>query len=158
MTLDKALLWLSLPRTLGEHPESGEEVVAATGRYGPFLRCGKETRSLPAGDDIYAVRLERALEILAQPKRRRGQRASSRTVLQEFGEDDDGNTVQLLDGRYGPYLTNGELNASLPKGTDPKELTKEEAHRLLSERGKPPKRRRKRAKKSSAKKRRAKKT
>ncbi|MDX1644366.1 MAG: type I DNA topoisomerase [Thermoanaerobaculia bacterium] len=156
VTLEKALLWLSLPRTLGEHPESGEEVVAATGRYGPFLRCGKETRSLPAEDDIYTVGLERALEVLAQPKRRRGQRASSRTVMKEFGEDGDGNTVQLLDGRYGPYLTNGELNASLPKGTDPKKLTAEEAHRLLSERGKPPKRRRKRTKRSGGKKKRSK--
>ena len=145
VTLDQALVWLSLPRTLGEHPDSGDEVVAASGRYGPFLRCGKETRSLPKEDDIYTVALERALEVLAQPKRGRGRGASSRKVLKELGKDGQGNEVQLLDGFYGPYLTNGELNASLPKGTNTDELTPEDALRLLAERGKPPKRKRKKS-------------
>ena len=142
VTVQQALVWLSLPRTLGEHPETGEEIVAATGRYGPYLKSGKETRSLPKEDDIYTVALERALEVLAEPKRQRGRRAA--TVLKDLGKGTDGNTIQLLDGYYGPYLTNGELNASLPKGTDHEKLTPEEAAQLLAERGKPPKRKKKR--------------
>jgi DNA topoisomerase-1 len=143
VTLEQALVWLSLPRTLGEHPETGEEVLAASGRYGPYLKSGKETRSLPKEEDIYTVGLERALEILAQPKRGRGQRGSAKKVLKEFGKGSDGNEIQLLDGFYGPYLTNGELNASLPKGTEADKLSPEEAARLLAERGKPPKNKRK---------------
>ncbi|MDY7095778.1 MAG: type I DNA topoisomerase [Acidobacteriota bacterium] len=149
VTLKAALKWLSLPRTLGEDPD-GVEVVAASGRYGPFIKRGDDTRSLTENDDVYAVTLERALELLAQPKTR-GRRAT-RTVLQDFGKDDAGNTIQLLDGRYGPYITNGELNASLSKGADPQALTREEAERILAERGKAPKRRRGGAKKAAGKK------
>jgi DNA topoisomerase-1 len=145
VTLDRALVWLSLPRSLGEHPETGEEVVAASGRYGPFLKCGSETRSLPREDDVYTVDLERALEILAQPKGRRGRGKATRKVIRVLGKDAGGHEIQLLEGFYGPYLTNGELNASLPKGTDPQQLSAEEAARLLAERGKPPKRKRKKA-------------
>jgi DNA topoisomerase-1 len=145
VTLERALVWLSLPRSLGEHPESGEEVIAASGRYGPFLKCGDETRSLPRGDDVYSVDLERALEILAQPKGRRGRGRASRKVIRVLGKDAGGNEVQLLEGFYGPYLTNGELNASLPKGIDPQQLSPEEAARLLADRGKPPKRKRKKS-------------
>jgi len=142
VTIDKALLWLSLPRVLGQHPDNGEDVVAAKGRYGPYLSCNKETRTLPMEDDIYTVGLERALEVLAEPKKGRGRRQSTRsTVLKEF--EADGKKVELLDGFYGPYLTNGELNAGLPKGTDVAALTSEEAFRILAEKGKPPKKRRK---------------
>ncbi len=140
VTLEAALRWLSLPRSLGADPD-GEEVIATTGRFGPYIKRGKDTRSIPATDDVYTISLERALELLAQPKGRRGRAA--RAVLRELGKDGDGNAIQLLDGRYGPYLTNGELNASLPKGTEPESLTAESAAALLAERGKPPKRRRK---------------
>ena len=127
-------------------PDNGEEVIATTGRFGPYIKRGSDTRSLPTEDDIYSVELARALEILAQPKTRRGQRRSSRTVLTDFG-DGPGGKIQLLDGRYGPYLTNGEVNASIPKGTDAKTLDREEAVRILEERGKKPKRGRRRTKK-----------
>lgn len=147
VTLDKALLWLSLPRTLGVDPETDEEVVAASGRFGPFIKRGKDTRSLTAQDDVYTVELPRALELLAQPKGRRGRQRASRTVLKDFGAIEGGGNVQLVDGPYGPYLTNGDLNASLPKGTDTASLTAETASTLLRERGKPPKRRRKRSSK-----------
>ena len=140
VALEPALKWLSLPRSLGADPD-GEDVVAASGRFGPYIKRGKDTRSLTAEDDVYTVGLERALELLAQPKAPRGRTA--RAVLSEFGKDAKGRDIQLLDGRYGPYLTNGELNASLPKGTQPESLTAESAAALLSERGKPPKRRRK---------------
>jgi DNA topoisomerase-1 len=136
--LATAVRLLSLPRALGHDPE-GEEVVAAVGRFGPFLKRGTDTRSIPAGDDVYTVSLERALEILAQPKKGRGQRGE-RKVLKELGKDAEGRAIQLLDGRYGPYLTNGELNASLPKGTDPEGLTPEAAAELLATRGKAPRR------------------
>jgi DNA topoisomerase-1 len=143
VALAPALRWLSLPRSLGTDSE-GEEVIATTGRFGPYIKRGTDTRSLPAEDDVYTIGLERALELLAQPKGRR--RRAARTVLSELGKDSDGRALQLLDGRYGPYLTNGELNASLPKGTPPESLTAETAAAILAERGKPPKRRRKGAK------------
>jgi DNA topoisomerase-1 len=140
VTLEAALRWLSVPRSLGTDPD-GEEVIATTGRFGPYVKRGKDTRSLTAEDDVYTVGLDRALELLSQPKVRRGRAA--RTVLKEFGKDAGGKEIQLLDGRYGPYLTNGELNASLPKGTAPESLTPEGAATLLAERGKAPKGRRK---------------
>ena len=139
--LEDALKWLSLPRVLGRHPESEEEVIARTGRYGPYIQAGKETRSLGKDDDIYEIGLDRALELLAQPKQRGRQSAAP---LRELGKDKDGNEVRLMDGRWGPYLTNGEKNASLRKGEDPDKLTPEQAIAILGERGKAPKRRRKR--------------
>ena len=147
VTLEMALLWLSLPRVLGVDPENDEEVIAASGRFGPFIKRGKDTRSLTAEDDVYTIEMPRALELLAQPKGRRGRRPAQRTVLKDFGAFDGGGNVQLVDGRYGPYLTNGDLNASLPKGTDASALTAEAASTLLRERGKPPKRRQKRSSK-----------
>ncbi len=138
VALEPALKWLSLPRSLGTDDE-GEQVIATTGRFGPYIKRAKDTRSLTAEDDVYNVGLERALELLSQPKARR--QRGARKTLREFGKDRDGRAIQLLDGRYGPYLTNGELNASLPKGTDPDSLTPESAAALLADRGKPPKRR-----------------
>ena len=143
VTLEGAVRWLSMPRALGEDPESGAEVVAAVGRFGPFVKRGDDTRSVPAEDDVYTLSLERALELLAQPKS--GGKRSGRTVLKELGADAAGARIQLLEGRYGPYLTNGSLNASLPKGESPDALTPERAAALLAERGKPPKGRRKKS-------------
>ncbi len=141
VTLELALKWLSLPRSLGTDPDANEEVIAATGRYGPFVKRGKDTRSLAPEDDVYSITLARALELLAQPKGRR--RRASRKVLRDFGTAGAGPKLQLLDGPYGPYLSNGELNASLPKGTDPEALSPDAAQRILAERGKAPRRRRK---------------
>ena len=140
VALEPALKWLSLPRSLGADPD-GEQVIATSGRFGPFIKRGSDTRSLTAEDDVYTVGLERALELLAQPKGRR--QSGARKVLRELGADGEGRAMQLVDGRYGPYLTNGNLNASLPKGTPPESLTAETAAAILAERGKPPKRRRK---------------
>ncbi len=140
-TLADALRWLSLPRTLGVDPGSGEEVVATVGRFGPFVRRGEETRSLGDGDDVYSVELARALELLAAPKAARRRR--TRVVLRELGAEPGAKPVQLLEGPYGPYLSDGTVNASLPKGTDPTALGLAEALAILAERGKAPKRRRK---------------
>lgn len=142
-----ALKLLSLPRTLGKHPESGEEVIANIGRFGPYLKCGEETRSIKAGeDDVYDITLERALEILARPKGRRGARSRTRTVLRELGKAaESGDPVQVLEGPYGPYVSDGKLNASIPKGTSADDLTLDQAVKLLAEKGKPPRRGRRRS-------------
>jgi DNA topoisomerase-1 len=145
VTLEQALKLLSLPREIGVHPESAEPILAAVSRFGPFVRCGTKYRSLEEGDDIYTVALERAVELLAQPPKRR---SSTRTVVKEFGKHPDtAKEVQLLEGRYGPYLTDGNLNASLPQGTVVADMDLESALDLLARRGKEPKR--KRARKAS---------
>ncbi len=135
VNLALALKWLSLPRNLGVDPDSGEEIVAMSGRYGPYIKRGSDTRSLTDEDDVYEIELPRALELLSQPKAR-GRRGPK--VLKQFSDG-----LQLLDGRYGPYLTNGELNASLPRDVSAAKLEEAQAKQLLAERGKPPKRKRK---------------
>jgi DNA topoisomerase-1 len=128
-----ALRLLSLPRLLGEHPEKGGEVRAGIGRFGPFVVHEGEFRSLQASDDVYTVGLERALELLAEPKR--GRRRSAPKVLRELGEHpDDGEPVQILDGRYGPYVKHGKTNASLPKDLAPDQVDMDRAVALIAER------------------------
>lgn len=131
VTLDLALKLLSLPRTLGVHPETGKEVQAGIGRFGPFVVHEKEFRSLEAGDDVYTVALPRALELLAKPKRS----ARGAQPLREIGPHPaDGEPILLYSGRYGPYVKHGGVNASLAKGADPEALTMEEAVALLAAR------------------------
>jgi DNA topoisomerase-1 len=136
VTLGEALRLLDLPRTLGRHPDTGEAVIANAGRFGPYVKHGDEFRSLEADDDVHTVALERALVLLAAPKKaRRRQAAAVRTVLRELGaHPDTGKPVQILDGRYGPYVTDGTVNASLPKGTDPASLALADALGLLAAR------------------------
>lgn len=135
VTLDIALKLLSLPRTLGAHPESEEPVIARDGRFGPYVQCGSETRSL-AGVSPLEVTFEQALELLAQPKTNaRGRAAAKREPIKTFENSPvTGNPIQLLDGRYGPYVSDGETNASLPKESDPAELTFTQAVDLLAAR------------------------
>jgi DNA topoisomerase-1 len=110
-TLELALKLLSLPRTLGVHPETGAEIAANNGRFGPFVVHNGDFRSLKADDDVYTVTLDRALEILAQPKKGRGSR-----VIREIGTDEaSGNAVAVYDGRYGPYIKFGKKNITLPE-------------------------------------------
>ena len=136
VTIDVALKLLSLPRTLGQHPQSGQPVMAHNGRYGPYVKCDKEIRSLPAGLSPLDVTLEQALELLAQPKAGgRGRGAVKREPLKVFEASPvTSNPVQLLAGRYGPYVTDGVTNASLPRGTAPEEVTLEYALNLLKAR------------------------
>ena len=132
MTLDLALQLLSLPRTIGKDAE-GREVVAHNGRFGPYLIREAETRSLTAEDDLLTIGMERALELFAQEKKGRGFRQAA-TPLKVFEKVEvlGGADVRLLEGRYGPYVTDGEVNASLPKGTqNPLELTLADALHLL---------------------------
>jgi DNA topoisomerase-1 len=125
---------LELPRNLGNHPQQNQPVMAFNGRFGPYIKCGEETRSLPADLSPLDVTLEQAVHLLAQPKQAgRGRAAAKREPLKVFEASPvTGQKVQLLDGRYGPYVTDGETNASLPKGTPVEELTFNEALDLLA--------------------------
>ena len=133
--LPMALKLLSLPRELGKHPQTGAEVVAHNGRFGPYVKCGEETRSLPAEVSPIDVTLDQAIELLAQPKAQRRGFGVKREPLKVF-EPSPANPqkIELLDGRYGLYVTDGTTNASLPKNFTPEELTPEYALRLLAER------------------------
>lgn len=134
--LATALKLLSLPRKLGDHPQHGEAVTAYNGRFGPYVKCGEETRSLPAGLSPLEVTLDEAVQLLAQPKAAgRGRAAAKREPLKVFEASPiTGQPVQLLDGRYGPYVTDGTTNASLPKGSAVESLTFNEALDLLAAR------------------------
>ena len=132
--LETALKLLSLPRTLGDHPTNGDPVEAFNGRYGPYVKCGDETRALPNELSPLEVTLEEALTLLAQPKSPRG-RARRKQPLKVFDTSPvTGQPVQLLEGRYGPYVTDGKTNASLPRGASPEEVTFKEALDLLKAR------------------------
>ncbi len=132
ITLDDAVQLLSLPRTL-EAPD-GEEIVVSNGRYGPFVKKGSETRSLESEDQLLTLTTDEALEILAKPKERRG-RGAPKPPLKELGPDPgSGKALVVKDGRFGPYVTDGETNASLKRGDDVDALTVERALELLAER------------------------
>ncbi|MCA9127551.1 MAG: type I DNA topoisomerase [Planctomycetales bacterium] len=153
ISLDVALKLLSLPRDLGVHPEMNEPVVVSNGRFGPYVKCDKETRSLPADLSPLDVTFEQALHLLAQPKAVGRGRGAKKEPLKTFDASPVTNTaVQLLEGRYGPYVTDGETNASLPRETKPEELTFEQALDLLAARAAAGGSKRKKAKKAPAKK------
>jgi DNA topoisomerase I len=133
ITLEQAIQLLSLPRVLG-HDAAGAEVVALNGPYGPYVRLGKESRSLETEDRLFTVTLEEALALLAQPKQRSFGRASA-SPLRELGNDpDSGGAVLLRQGRFGPYVTDGTINASLRRGDSAESITPERAFELLAER------------------------
>ncbi len=133
VTLDDALRLLQLPRVVGVAPD-GEEVVARNGRYGPYVQKEKESRSLESEEQLLTISLDEALALLAQPKQRRGQRAATKP-LRELGTDPTGGKeIVLKEGRFGPYVTDGETNASLRKGDDPETVTLDRALELLAER------------------------
>ena len=117
---------------LGE--ADGEEMTAQNGRYGPYVQKGKETRSLETEEQLFTITLEEALELLAQPKERRG-RGQAKPPLQELGADPAAaSRSSSRNGRFGPYVTDGETNASLRRGDDPETVTLERAVELLAER------------------------
>ncbi|MFB3853460.1 MAG: type I DNA topoisomerase [Vicinamibacterales bacterium] len=135
VTLEQALRLLDLPRTLGEHPDTGEQVIASEGRFGPYVKHGDEFRSLDPEDDIHTIGLERALALLAAPKKPRRRQAAARKVLRELGQHPvSGAPVRVLEGRYGPYVTDGRVNATLPKTADPAGLSLDEGVSLLDAR------------------------
>ncbi len=134
ITLDVSLKLLSLPRELGIG-EDGEAILANVGRFGPYVKQGSEFRSLEDTDDVYAISLERAKELLAQPKKSgRRQRAEPKELKALGKHPDSGENVRILDGRYGPYVTDGTTNASVPKGTQVEAVTMSAAVELLAAR------------------------
>jgi len=134
VTLEEVLPLLSLPRTLGVDPAGGEEVIATNGRYGPYVKKGAETRSLEREDQLLTITLDEALALLAQPKQG-GRRAAAAAPLRELGADPvSGKPILVKDGRFGPYVTDGDLNASLRSGDTVETLTPERAVELLAAR------------------------
>jgi DNA topoisomerase-1 len=132
VTLEQALALLSLPRVVGVDGD-GEEITAQNGRYGPYLKKGSDSRSLPSEDALFSVTMDEARAIFAQPKQRRGRVA--KPPLAELGaHPESGAPVRVLDGRFGPYITDGTVNASVPRGTDPETVSLEQAVELLRER------------------------
>jgi DNA topoisomerase-1 len=132
VTLDEALKLLQLPRDLGRHPDSGEPVVAGLGRFGPYVKHGDDFRSLENDEELFTADLAHALRLFAEPKRSRRRQASKKVIASIARSE--GVPLQVLEGRYGPYVTDGETNASVPKGTDPTTLTLEAANDLLEAR------------------------
>jgi DNA topoisomerase-1 len=131
--LEDALRLLSLPRTVGVDPGDGEEIVAMNGRYGPFIKKGSESRSLDTEEQIFTLTLEEALALLAQPKKSR--RRAAAAPLRELGADPSSDRpIVVKDGRFGPYVTDGETNASLRTGDSVEALTLERAVELLADR------------------------
>ncbi len=150
LTFEQGLQLLAIPRVVGADPESGEEIVAHNGRFGPYLKRGRDTRSLLTEDQILGVTLEEALALFAQPKTRT---RNARGPLRELGNDPDtGLPMVVKDGRFGPYVTDGTTNASLRRGDDVDQLTVERAAELLAERrAAGPSARKRTAKKATAK-------
>jgi DNA topoisomerase-1 len=136
LTLDDALRLLSLPRSLGVDPADGQEVTAQNGRYGPYVKKGSDSRSLDDEEQLFTTTLEEALAKLAEPKPRRGRgTAAAAAALAELGADPvSGKPVVVKEGRFGPYVTDGETNASLRSGDDVGSLTIERAAQLLQDR------------------------
>jgi len=134
VTLEDALKLLSLPRVVGVDAATGEEITAQNGRYGPYLKRGNDSRSLATEDQIFDITLDEALKIYSEPKRR-GRQSAAAPPLRELGADPaSGKPMVIKDGRFGPYVTDGETNASLRKGDDVLSITDERAAELLADR------------------------
>jgi DNA topoisomerase-1 len=159
VTVELACKLLELPRTLGDFPENGKPIQAFDGRYGPYVKCEKETRSLPTGVSPLEVTLDEAITLLKQPKKRGKGTPKEPLRLYEQPSPVTEKEVKILDGRFGPYVTDGVTNASLRKGMDAKEMKFEAALDLLAERAAkgPTKRKKKATKKKATKKKAAKK-
>ncbi|MEH2107868.1 type I DNA topoisomerase [Nostoc sp.] len=139
VTLEMAVGLLALPRTLGVHPVTGGKIQASLGRFGPYVvhdqgKEGKDYRSLKAADNVLAISLERALELLAEPKKGRSSTNSkSKAALRELGtHPEDGETINIYDGPYGPYIKHGKTNVSIPEGQTVEDVTLAAALNLLA--------------------------
>jgi DNA topoisomerase-1 len=132
ITLEDALKLLSLPRVVGVDPESGTEITAQNGRYGPYLKKGTDSRTIASEEALLTTTLEEALAIYAQPKRGRG--ATATPPLRELGDDPtSGKPIVVKDGRFGAYVTDGTTNRTLPRDVTPESITPEQAIELLAE-------------------------
>jgi DNA topoisomerase-1 len=133
VTLEDALRLLTLPRTVGKDPVDGSEITVQNGRYGPYVKKGTDSRSLADEEQLFTLTLDEAVAILSQPKARRG-RGEAAPPLKELGEDPVSKKPMVVkEGRFGPYVTDGEVNASLRSGDDVESLTPERAAQLLQD-------------------------
>jgi DNA topoisomerase I len=134
VTIDYAIKLLSLPRNLGEHPELKQNIIVSNGRFGPYIKCGDDTRSIPLDTlSPLEMTLNDAVELLKQPKGR-GRGAKPKTLRELGAHPGNQKPLVIMSGRYGPYVSDGEINASLPKEMPPETLTVEQAVSLLEAR------------------------
>ena len=131
MDLERALTLLNLPREIGPHPDDGEMMEAGIGRYGPYVKHGKVYANLPEVDEVFTIGMNRAVEVLAQ-KTARGSRSAAPGALRDLGEHPGGGKVEVMAGRYGPYVKWGKVNATLPKDVAPEAVTLDQALELLA--------------------------
>ena len=133
LTIERAIELLSLPRLVGAHPEDGEPVEAAIGRFGPYVKHGAVYANIPDVEEVFTIGMNRAIEVLAQ--KLAGRRGSGAVVepLRELGVHPDGGPVQVMPGKYGPYVKWAKVNATLPKEITPEAVTLEEALALIAE-------------------------
>ena len=135
VTLDLALQLLSLPRVVGIHPETGDEITADIGRYGPYIKAGKLSASLETPEEVFDIGVNRAVTVIAERKAKGPARAAGGSVISELGEHpDDGKPVRVLDGRFGPYVKYDKVNATVPKDENPAEITLERGLELIAAR------------------------
>ncbi|SEB35566.1 DNA topoisomerase I [Nitratireductor aquibiodomus] len=131
--IEKALALLALPRDVGQHPESGKMISAGIGRYGPFLLHDGAYANLESVEDVFSIGLNRAVTVIAEKKAKGGRGRSTPAALKELGDHpDEGGKITVRDGRYGPYVNHGKVNATLPKGKEPMDVTLEEALELIA--------------------------
>lgn len=151
--LEKALRLLSLPRDVGPHPEDGKMITASLGRYGPFVAHAGTYANVADIEEVFDVGLNRAVALLAEKRAGRVGRASAAAPLKELGaHPETGEAVQVMAGRYGPYVKSGKINATLPKGTAPEDMTMEAALPLLAAKAGAAPKKKAPAKKAAAKK------
>ncbi len=156
--LDRALMLLNLPREIGPHPDDGEMVEAAIGRYGPYVKHGRTYANLPDVEEVFTIGMNRAVEVLAQKLARGPGRGAAAQPIKELGEHPEGGPVQVMPGRYGPYVKWGKVNATLPKDVEPEAVTMEIALPLIEAKAAKKPAKKAAAKKPAAKKPAAKKT
>ena len=156
LNLEKALMLLSLPREVGPHPEDGEIIEAGLGRYGPFVKHGKTYANLPSIDEVFEVGLNRAVTLIEEKKANPGRRQAAKALKELGAHPDTGEPVNVMEGRYGPYVKHQKTNATLPRGVEPANVTLEQALELIAAKEKKPARK-KTAKKKATKKKTAKK-
>jgi DNA topoisomerase-1 len=129
LTLEQALKYLSLPRDLGKFPDNGEMITVYDGRFGPYVKCGPDMRSLKKTDDKYTIALQRAIELLREEKRGR----FGAKLLKQLGQHpENGKDMGIYEGKFGPYVKCGTISASIPKDLDPAQVTIEMALPLLA--------------------------
>ncbi len=151
MNLEKALALLALPREVGLHPETGKPITASIGRYGPYVSHDGQYANLETPEEVFDIGINRAVTVLAEKQARGSSRRSATPkAIATLGQHPEGGDVTVRDGRYGPYVNWGKINATLPKGQDPASVTLEEALELISKKADAPKKGRKAAVKKTA--------